>query len=167
MLDQPWRDRAGFCGVEVLDQPSGPIALTQRAHLRALAVRIKIVHDLLAAFADEHTPFPVELLAAQTGSWSPSGCCSSATRLATRARTWRPGCSPTRRPGATTSGCCRSAGRAGPPPLHVIAAALRETVEILEPMLPGLRAPDVRNVYFQLAASSRRQLRIVQAWSDR
>ncbi|GAA3336568.1 hypothetical protein GCM10020358_09450 [Amorphoplanes nipponensis] len=66
VLDQPWRDRAGFCGVEVLDQPSGPIALTQRAHLRALAVRIKIVHDLLAAFADEHTPFPVELLAAQT-----------------------------------------------------------------------------------------------------
>lgn len=66
VLDAAWRDRAGFCGVTVLDQPAGSVDLAERAHLRAVAVRIKILHDLLAAFADEYAPFPGELVAAQT-----------------------------------------------------------------------------------------------------
>jgi hypothetical protein len=51
--------------------------------------------------------------------------------------------------------------------LQVVAEALRETAERLEPLLPRLTAPDMRDVYFQVVAASQRQLRVVQAWSAR
>jgi hypothetical protein len=167
VLDVAWRDRAGFCGVEVLDQPAGSIDLAQRAHLRAVAVRIKIAHDLLAAFADEYAPFPGELVAAQTREL-----------VAVRLLLQRYGAGD---PGTGVEPILvteaetrhdferlRARGRASrSAALRVVAETLRETVEFLEPMLPRLTAPDVRNVYFQLCTSSLRQLRVVQAWSAR
>ncbi|MFI7542501.1 DUF2202 domain-containing protein [Actinoplanes sp. NPDC049599] len=167
VLDAPWRDRAGFCGVEVVDQPAGSIDPVQRAHLRALAVRIKIVHDLLAVFADAYTPFPAELVGAQTRELI------AVRLLLDRYAAGDPGTHLA--PGVFADAAAqrdydrlRARGRAGrSAALQVIAATLSETVTMLEPTLPGLTAPDVRNVYFQLLASSLRQLRIVQAWSAR
>jgi hypothetical protein len=167
VLDAPWRDRAGFCGVEVLDQPAGTIDPAQRAHLRALAVRIKIVHDLLAGVADRYAPFPAELVAAQTRELV------AVRLLLDRYAVADPGTY--REPGVFTDAAAqhdhdrlRAHGRAGrSAALHVIAETLRETVAFLEPALPGLTAPDLRNVYFQVLTSSLRQLRVVQAWNAR
>lgn len=167
VLDAPWRDRSGFCGVEVLDQPAGSIDQTQRAHLRATALRIKIAHDLLVAFADGYAPFPAELVAAQTRELV------SVRLLLERYGLGDPDMH--RSPGAFTDAAARrdyerlrARGRASRSAgLSVVASMLRETVAVLEPMLPGLTAPDMRDVYLRLLASTRRQLRIVQAWSAR
>jgi len=51
-LTGAWRDRTGFCGVDPLDQPAGSLDLGQREHLRVVAERIRLTHDLLAGFAD-------------------------------------------------------------------------------------------------------------------
>lgn len=167
VLDGAWRDRAGFCGVEVIDQPAGSIDSAQRADLRAMATRIKITHDLVADFADEYAPFPGELVAAQTRELV------AVRVLLERYAADDPDAH--RESGVFTDVAAqrdyerlRAQGRAGrSAALHVVATTLRETVSILEPMLPGLAAPDMRNVYFQLFVSSLRQLRIVQAWSTR
>ena len=60
-----WRDRAGFCAVDALEQPAGTLDLAERARLRALAAHTKVGHDLVAAFADRYAAFPVQLLEAQ------------------------------------------------------------------------------------------------------
>jgi hypothetical protein len=167
VLDAGWRDRAGFCGVEVLDQPAGSIDLAQRAHLCAVAERIKIAHDLLAAFVDEYAPFPGELVAAQTRELM------AVRLLLERYGARDPGTYAS--PGVFADAAARrdyerlrARGRAGrAAALQVVAETMRETVAFLEPMLSGLTAPDMRNVYFQLLTSTRRQLRIVQAWSAR
>jgi hypothetical protein len=167
VLEPAWRDRAGFCGVEVLDQPAGSINPAQRAHLRVVAVQIKMVHDLLAAFADEYAPFPGELVAAQTRELV------AVRLLLERYAVADPG---TRLPTGLFSDAAaqrdyqrlRTRGRAGrSAALHVVATALQETVALLEPLPASLTAPDMRNVYFQLLASSQRQSRVVRAWSAR
>ena len=130
-------------------------------------MRIKIAHDLLVAFADEYAPFPGELVAAQTrelvavrrlleryGAGDPAtdGEAGVVTDAETRHDYER----------------LRARGRESrSAALRAVAEVLRETVELLEPMLPRLTAPDMRNVYFQLLASSLRQLRVGQAWSAR
>ncbi|MEU8233200.1 DUF2202 domain-containing protein [Actinoplanes sp. NPDC048967] len=167
VLEPAWRDRAGFCGVEVLDQPAGSINPVQRAHLRAVAVQIKMVHDLLVAFADEYAPFPAELVAAQTRELV------AVRLLLERYAVDDPGTQ--LRPGLFSDPAAqhdyqrlRARGRSGrATALHVVAVALRETVALLRPLPAGLSAPDMRNVYFQLLTSSQRQSRIVQAWSAR
>jgi hypothetical protein len=167
VLDAAWRDRAGFCGVGVLDQPAGSINAAQRAQLRALAVRIKLVHDLLVVFADEYAPFPGELVAAQTRELV------AVRLLLERYAVDDPGTHLS--PGVFSDVAVqrdyerlRTRGQAGrSAALHVVGTTLRETVAFLEPLVVGLTAPDTRNVYFQLLASSQRQLRIVQAWSAR
>lgn len=162
-----WRDRTGFCGVEPLDQPAGSLDLGQREHLRALAGRIKLTHDLLAVFADWYAAFPLELMAAQTrelmavralleryGITDPNaGLPEGAFNVAESRRDYQR----LRGQGAM--------GRAVA--FDVIATTLRETTAFLECALPRLAAPDVRSVYLQVAASTLRQLRVVQAWSGR
>ncbi|GAA3950383.1 DUF2202 domain-containing protein [Actinoplanes auranticolor] len=162
-----WRDRAGFCGADVLDQPAGSISPAQRVHLRAVAEQIKMVHDLFAAFADEYAPFPTELVAAQTRELVAVGL------LLARYAVADPGAQLP--PGVFSDAAAqrdyerlRARGRAGrSAALRVVATALRETVALLDPLPADLTAPDMRNVYLQLLVSSRRQCRIVQAWSAR
>ena len=158
-----WRDRTGFCGVEALDQPAGTLDVAQRAQLHALVTRIKLVHDLVAAFADRYDPFPAELAPEQTRELA-------ALRLLLD------------RYGVTDAPAALGTGRFGDPglrhdyerllrlggtgreaALQVIAELLRETIAVL----PDVRAPDVHNVIFQLHAATLRQLRLIQAWSRR
>jgi hypothetical protein len=40
VLEPAWRDRAGFRGVDVLEQPPESLDLVQRAHLAGLAGRL-------------------------------------------------------------------------------------------------------------------------------
>lgn len=162
-----WRDRAGFRGVDPLDQPAGTLDLAQRARLRAVATRLKLTHDLLACFADRYAAFPAELAEAQTREL-----------VAVRALLDRYGVAdpdhglgeglfagPADRLGFERARDAGGAGRSVA--LDVIAGMLRETATMLEDALPGLAAPDVRSVYRHLLVSTGRQARVVRAWSCR
>ena len=158
-----WRDRTGFCGVGVLDQPAGTLDAGQRAQLQALAARTKLVHDLVAAFADRYDPFPAELAPALTRELA-------ALRLLLDRYGGTDAQAPFA-PGQFADAGLRhdyerlvrlgSTGRRAA--LAVIAGLLRETIAAL----PDVAAPDVHNVCFQLHAATLRQLRVVQAWSGR
>jgi hypothetical protein len=162
-----WRDRAGFCGVDTLDQPPGTLDLTQRLHLQAMTARTRLSHDLIAAFADRYGAFPVQLVAAQTREL-----------IALRLLLARYGLidlnAPLGRGGFADPETSRdydrllaqgSASRAAA--LDAVARVLRESSAVLEPVLLELTPPDVRNVYFQLYAATWRQRRLVQAWTGR
>jgi hypothetical protein len=158
-----WRDRAGFCAVDALEQPAGTLDLDQRARLQALAARMKLGHDLVASFADRYGAFPVQLLEAHMRELVAVRLLLSRYGLMDANATLRLG----EFAGAELQRdydrllAQGSIGRAQA--LDVVAAVLHEAIFVL----PEVAAPDVRNVCFQLHAATLRQLRLVQAWSGR
>lgn len=162
-----WRDRAGFCGMDLIDQPSGELPDAGKALLGELAERGKLSHDLLAAFTDRFEVFPGQLVGAQTRELA-----------AIRVLLDRYGVpDPTAgRPAGefarddTRSRYDRLLAEGTRDRVSALAVGTRlaaTTVAILDEALPRLDAPDVRHTLLHLLMASRQQIRLCQAWSCR
>jgi hypothetical protein len=160
-----WRDRAGFCGMDLLDQPSGTLSGGGKALLSGLAQSTKLSHDLLAAFADRYEVFPGQSVVAQTRELS-------AIRVLLA------------RYGVPDPTAGLPAGEFVPDDLRfrydrLLAEGSRDrvsalrvgirlagaTVITLDEALQHVDAPDVRHTFVHLIMSARRQIRLYQAWS--
>lgn len=162
-----WRDRAGFCGMDLLDQPSGALSDDEKAMLSDLAERTKLSHDLLAAFADRYEVFPDQLVVTQTRELS-----------AIRVLLDRYGVpDPT---AALLAGefvhddmkdrydrLLAEGMRDRVSALAVGIRLARTTVTTLDDVLRHLAAPDVRHTLLHLVMTAHQQIRLSQAWNCR
>jgi hypothetical protein len=162
-----WRDRSGFLGLDVPNQPSGCLDPAGREVLRDMAQRTKVAHDLLVAFADRYDAFPVQLIDAQTRELAsvrvllerygvadptaglPAGLFADADVQERYDRLLADGL---RDRASALEVSTRLAGDA--------ASALGEA-------LGHLHAPDVRHIYLHLLLAAHQQIRLGQAWSGR
>jgi hypothetical protein len=162
MMAADWRDRPGFCGMDVLDQPSGTLDAAARAELRQLAERAKLAHDLAAAFADRHAAFPAGFAHAQT-----------MRLIMLRVLLDRYGLDDPTRAAYTPAVQAEydrllAEGRTGrAAALGVVRRLEQRTVADLSAALERATAPDVRHTYLHLLVAANRLLRAAQAWSGR
>ncbi|MEV4702887.1 DUF2202 domain-containing protein [Actinoplanes sp. NPDC049316] len=162
---EAWRDRAGFCAPDRAVAPSGPVTAGQVTLLLELAQRTKLGHDLLAAFADRYAAFP-RTAPAQTRELT------ALRELLDRHGLADPsaglGAGVFADPGVQARyDQCLAEGRTGrAAALAVVRRAAAEVVRMLEDVLPGLAAPDVRQVCLHILLAAHRQIRVAQAWSS-
>jgi len=162
-----WRDRAGFCGMDLLDQPSGELSDGMKSLLSGLAEHTKLSHDLLAAFTDRYEVFPAQLVGARTRELS-----------AIRLLLGRYGV-PDPTAGLPAGKFLRSdmqfrydrlLGEGMRDRISALAVGTRladTTVTILDEALRHLDAPDVRHTFLHLVMAAHQQIRLAQAWSGR
>ncbi|RZU53219.1 hypothetical protein EV385_5117 [Krasilnikovia cinnamomea] len=167
LAHEPWRSCAGFCGLDVVDQPSGVLTAGEGRALRRLAEEVKLGRDLITEFADRYEPFPGRL------AWS-----QVRELLAVRTLLDRYGLSdPTvgLAPGGFTEVAVRArydglraAGRRDrAAALAAVAAHACDVIALLGRDLAATTAPDVRHTCLHVLAAAHQQLRVVQAWSSR
>jgi hypothetical protein len=162
-----WRDRSGFCGVDVLDQPSGVLDSVQRATLSVVAERCKIAHDLLAEFADRFEAFPAQLVTPRTQELAAVRLLLDRYGMADPTAGRDIG---TFRDAATQAEYDRLLAYGGgsrAAALDVTTRLARGTAFLLERALPALTARDVRHTYVHLLVAAHQQVRITQAWGGR
>ncbi len=157
-----WRDRAGFCGMDLAGQPSGTLTATQRTSLRAVTERTRLAHDLYAAFADRYATFPAQLVLAETQQLE--------TLRALLARYGEPDpmagrLDPTLRAEYDRLRTYGDTSRAAA--LEVVRQMSRGTADLVQPELSGLTAPDVRHAYLHVLMAAGGHLRLAQAWRGR
>jgi hypothetical protein len=162
-----WRDRAGFCGMDLLDQPSGSLTADMKVLLGDLAERIKMNHDLLGAFADRHEPFPGQMVGAQTRELA-----------AVRVLLDRYGV-PDPTAGLPAGEFVHDGAQFGydrllaegmrdrASALAVVVRLADATVTTLDEALRHLDAPDVRHTFLHLIMTAHQQRRLAHAWSCR
>jgi hypothetical protein len=165
--EMAWRDRSGFRGVGVLDQPRGDLDPAQRAHLAGLAGRLRMLHDLAATFADRYTAFPAQLTWANTRELAAVRELLGRYRLADRDAGLGPGHFTSREDQNRYDRLSRRGSTGRAMALGVLADLLEELETAIDAVLPRLTAADVRHVYLHLYVATVRQRGLVQAWCTR
>ncbi len=161
-----WRDRPGFCGMDVVDQPSGTLDAAARAELRQFTERAKLARDLATAFADRYAAFPVPFVHAQTMRLTMLRVLLD--RYAVDDPT--PGLDGHFPDPAVQAEYDRllAQGRSGrTAALGVMRGLERRTAADLTTASTRATAPDVRHTYLHLLVAANRQLRAALAWSGR
>jgi hypothetical protein len=164
-LQRNLRNRSNLRQPAALDGPPGVLTSGQRATLRALTERSKLVRDLVSAFADRYAAFPAQIVEAREqelatmrsllarygvadpitgrrhGGFAGPGTRTDYRRLLARGST----------------GLDRA--------LDVTARLASETIVAMTAALMGLGAPDVRRTYLHLLTVAHQQVRQAQAGS--
>jgi hypothetical protein len=136
-------------------------------HVVAVAVQLKMTHDLLAAFADRYSVFPGELSAAHARELAAVRAVLDRYDLVDRSARLGPGVFADERTQLRFDHLLRRGNMNRSAAVNVVSEMLGATVAMVDVALPHMRAPDVRQVYLQLYATTLRQGRLVQAWSVR
>ena len=162
-----WRDRSGFCGMDLLDQPSGTLTEEGKALLIDVALRTKLGHDLLAEFADRYAAFPAQLVGAQTRELAAIRVLLDRYSVPDPTAGLPPGVFvrsdvQARYDRLLTEG---SRDRAGA--LTVGTQLAAATVTTLDEAIRHIDAPDVRHTLLHLIMAAHQQIRLAQAWSGR
>jgi hypothetical protein len=162
-----WRERAGFCGVGVLDQPAGILDDAQRAHLVAVAVQLKAAHDVVAGYAGRYSVFPEELSAALARELAAIRALLDRYHLIDRNARLASGRFADEQTQIRFDHLVCRGNTDRSAAIDVVSEMLGTTVAMIDVALPKVRAPDVRQVYLQLYTTTLRQGRLMQAWSAR
>jgi hypothetical protein len=166
-VEGAWRDRAGFCGVDVPHLPSGVLDVGQRATLLRITERCKLTHDLMAFCTDRYAVFPARVAVEQTRTLVAGRTLLDRYGLIDPHVGLGPGGFATPQARHDFAQLTRLAGTGRAAALAAVDRLLRETIDALERELRCRTAADVRDFYLHLSATTHRQLRLMQAWSGR
>jgi hypothetical protein len=166
-LSGAWHDRSGFCGMDVLDRPSGTLRRGQDRRLRELAGRARVALDLFTVFAARYEAFPDELVHTRSRELTairllldryglPDPTAGPAVGVCTDAALQ-----------AAYDGLLAEGLRSRADVLRVTARLGAELVAMLGRDLPDMDAPDVRYTYQHLLVAAHEQVRLAHMGSGR